>query len=104
MTVDVFKNDDAGFVAWREANRDGYILNIGDAKVRDDREYYLPFVKLHRADCGTLSPNKNGEKTWTSTGYFKVCSDNWQDVESWVYAHVDSDPDWEIPRCASCGG
>ena len=99
MKAKEFKKDDEGFMAWRNANPDGFILNLPYAAARDHREYYLDAVKLHLATCPCLQPDKNGEKPWSTNEYFKVCAMNSDDIIMWFDRHADKPSDWELPRC-----
>lgn len=104
MTTTIFKDDNAGFIAWRDENPDGYVANSGYSNARNDREFYLPHIKLHRSKCTTMAPDKNGEKPWTSTDYFKVCSDSASELENWFLEHADTPSNWSIVHCQVCGG
>jgi hypothetical protein len=99
MTVKVFKKDDEGFKKWRDDNPDGSILNAPYPAAGDLRKYNLRHLKLHSATCPVLQPDKNGEKPWTTSGYFKVCANQADDITMWVDRNVDKSSGWELPRC-----
>lgn len=100
----VFLNDDEGFITWREAHTDGVVLNMPNPAVSNKRSFQLRHAKLHSAACPFIRGDRNGERRWTSNGYFKVCADASADIEQWLASNVDSPGDWRAPRCQSCGG
>lgn len=100
----VFKNDDMGFIAWRDGHNAGLVLNLSNANAGDERAFQLRHAKLHNAGCPYLRGDRNGEKLWTSAGYFKVCAETSADIERWLIQNVDTPDGWRIPRCRSCGG
>jgi len=100
----IFRNDDAGFIAWRDEHSDGFVLNMPNPGIRDARSYQLRHAKLHNSACPYIRGDRNGEKPWTSEGYFKVCASASEDIERWVAANVDAPEGWRVPRCRSCGG
>jgi hypothetical protein len=100
----IFKNDDAGFISWRDSHCDGFVLNLPTANAQNGRDFYLQHAKLHSAACPFIRGDRNGEKPWTSAGYFKVCADDARDIEGWLLANATTPLGWRIPRCRSCGG
>jgi hypothetical protein len=102
MTFEKFEDDDKGFIAWRDENEDGFILNLPRPSARSPRKYYLAAVKLHSAKCSTLKSNKHGEKAWTENDYIKVCAPSEQDLVKWFDQNADKPAGWKPPRCHYC--
>ncbi len=48
MSVCVFRDDDAGYLAWLAAHRDGYVINI-------ERSYSATAARMHHAGCWTIN-------------------------------------------------
>ena len=102
MTVKYFKNDNDGFIAWRDSNPNGYVGNSGDPNLRNEREYFLGHIMLHRASCSFIKGKKNHEKPWTPTGYFKLCSQSDIEIEDWFLKQAITPENWSIRRCKKC--
>jgi hypothetical protein len=72
-----FIDDDGGFVAWRDAHQNGFVVN-------HDREPRPEYLKLHRASCSSLQGEPTGRgKNWTSA-YAKTCSESLDDLRAWA--------------------
>ena len=78
MSVTLFVDNDAGFVAWRDSNSDGYVVNH---RREPDRSY----LKLHRATCRDLvgEPLSGRGTNWTTT-YGKTCAESLAELQVWV--------------------
>ena len=88
--ITCFRDDETGFVNWRDGHPDGYIVN----SERNPRPSYLV---LHRATCGHLtSPNP---LRWTKD-YIKFCSLGRTDLEEWAKVDVGG----EVTLCPTCLG
>jgi hypothetical protein len=87
--VRFFIDDDAAYLAWLEANPNGFVVN----SARTPKAGYL---KLHRASCATL--HTEGTSNWTTTSYIKTCADNPQALETWARTIADG----VLDPCPAC--
>jgi hypothetical protein len=90
MAVQLFRDDDEGYVAWLSAHPHGYVLNVA----RRPRPDYLV---LHRASCRTITGRPPRGGLWTGP-YIKVCSDDELQIAAWTGREVGAPP----RRCAVC--
>jgi len=75
----IFKNDDAGYLAWMGAHRkDGYVINTRRPPSRK-------YLKLHYAACYTISGTPARGDVWTQGQYAKVCSTRRDSLETWAW-------------------
>jgi hypothetical protein len=88
--VTCFRDDETGFVNWRDGHPDGYIVN----SERNPRPSYLV---LHRATCGHLTSPK--PLRWTKD-YIKFCSLGRTDLVEWAKVDVGG----EVTLCPTCLG
>lgn len=86
----VFKDDDAGFVAWIKSNQDGYLLNTY-------RNPSPKYVVLHRATCPSFKRNQ-GEH-WTKS-YLKICATDPNELCSWMERKIS--PETTPTPCKRC--
>ena len=86
-----FKDDDRGFLEWKKAHVDGFVLNT----TRTPRPDYL---MLHRATCPHLTRH-DAEVHWTKN-YIKICSSQVDDLVRWVADRVSGRP--QLTPCAAC--
>jgi hypothetical protein len=86
-SIEHFKDNDQGFIAWLEANPNGYIINAE----RKPRPNYLV---LHQSACSHL--RSSSPLNWTKD-YVKFCSPNRTDLEEWAIT-IGGD----ATRCQSC--
>lgn len=77
-----FVDDDAGYLGWIAANKDGYVLNA-------HRRPTLGRLTLHRATCRWVS---SGERPWTAD-HAKICAPATAVIEDWVATLVLGDLD-----------
>jgi hypothetical protein len=61
-----FENDDLGYLTWTAAHPDGFVLNV--RRVADP-----DYVVLHRANCVSISNDKQAPGAFTGREYRKVC-------------------------------
>ena len=78
-----FRDDDQGFLRWKETHVNGFVLN----SARKPRADYL---MLHRATCPHLTW-RNADVHWTKD-YIKVCSTQVGDLLTWAKQHVTTNP------------
>jgi hypothetical protein len=91
MTIEEFRDDDRGYLAWTAAHPGGYVINIQHSLNPAD-------ARLHRADCHTINGQPARGRTWTAGLYIKACSMSASDLLDWARAQARS----EIPRCGAC--
>ncbi|OBJ10904.1 hypothetical protein A5625_10585 [Mycobacterium sp. 1465703.0] len=53
-----FRDDDAGYLAWLAAHRDGYVINIA-------RNHNATQARVHRASCRTIRGQNPHGRPWT---------------------------------------
>ncbi len=92
----VFDGDDAGYLAWLDAHREGYVLNTrrpgGDPK----------YIVLHQKTCPHISRRSQRPGAWTEGAYLKVCATSLVALES--AARRFGRPDGSFSkRCSFCG-
>ena len=88
--VQEFRDDDAGYAAWLDANPDSYVLNIS-------RNYYTSDARLHRADCRTLTAQVSRGVGLTGP-YVKICAGYLNELEQWMADQVGKPVLW----CGTC--
>lgn len=71
---------DAEYVEWISAHPGGFILNTRA------RELDASYLVLHRASCGTITPDRKatGLGAFTERAYRKVCSDTEDELQEWI--------------------
>jgi hypothetical protein len=70
----VFKDDNAGYLAWLAANPQGFVVN-------SDREPKASYLVLHRATCEAISSPQ--DRNWSGP-YIKTCSTDLPELENWA--------------------
>jgi hypothetical protein len=90
LDVEIFRDDDAGYLGWLIAHPAGFVLNMA----RSPGPNYLI---LHRATCRTISGRPTRGGPWTGA-YIKVCSDDSLQIAAWTGKHVAAAP----TRCRVC--
>lgn len=90
MSACVFRDDDAGYLAWLAAHPDGYVINIA-------RSPNAAGARVHDAGCRTICGQipRGGARTGP---YVKVCAEHLAELEQWAIDHVGE----PIPRCGTC--
>lgn len=90
MSAREYRDDDTGYLNWRDKNPRGYVLNI-------HRNHSPADAHLHDVSCSSLlAPIVAGLKL--TDQYVKVCGRTADEVQEWAGKHV-SEP---IPDCKSC--
>ncbi len=72
----IFQNDEKGYLKWVENNQEGYIANI------DYNGNISAYPMVHRSTHKSLSSSKI--KNYTTGKYFKVCSNDIEELEDWA--------------------
>lgn len=90
IEVEIFRDDDEGYLAWVAAHPRGFVLNAE----RSPRPGYLI---LHRATCRTISGRPSRGGPWTGP-YIKICSDDELRIAAWAGQRVSAAP----TRCRVC--
>ncbi len=79
--VEVFKDDDPGFISWRDSHPNGYVVNAYRNPTPD-------YLMLHRTSCPHLNrPVASGR--WTRD-FLKACAVQASDLELWARQTVTS--------------
>ena len=91
MAVQVFQDDDPGFLRWRDAHPKGFIVNANRRPVPSN-------VMLHRADCPHLRRADGGVR-WTRD-YIKICAGEVGELARWARQTVPGGP--QLQPCQSC--
>ncbi len=73
--MELFEDDDEGYLQWVETNPDGFVLNC-------ERRPSASYLLLHRALCGTIRTERR--TNYTTTDYIKVCALDKQELEAWA--------------------
>lgn len=100
--MQIFKNEEHGYITWRDQNPEGFVCNTRYPNLRDSREYRLQSIVIHKANCSGIGRNKNGEQPWTNGKYFKLCARDVNELERWIRKNVDSPENWQPRRCSRC--
>ena len=72
-----FSNDDPGYLAWIEAHKNGFVLNV--RRVADP-----DYVILHRADCFTIANRRHAPGAFTGKNYRKICAADVDELMSFI--------------------
>ena len=79
MAAEVFIDDDPGFLDWRDAHPDGFIVNAGRKPTAD-------YLMLHRTNCSFMHlPVAPGR--WTRD-FRKVCAGTAEELADWAKLEV----------------
>ena len=73
--VEVFKDDDPGFLGWRDSHPKGYVVNAYRNPTAD-------YLMLHRTICPHLN-RPVAEGRWTR-GFLKACATHTDDLAAWA--------------------
>lgn len=85
-----FRDDDAGYLAWLAAHRDGYVINIA-------RGHSPTQARLHHAGCRTISGQNPRGGPWTGQ-YVKVCAEDVVELDRWAIDTLEQ----PISPCGMC--
>jgi hypothetical protein len=77
MPVRTFRDNDAGYESWLTANPSGWVVNAR-------RSPSPSYMKLHRAECPTISRLQAGYSRWTTGDYIKVCAEHRAELDDWA--------------------
>jgi hypothetical protein len=88
--VEVFRDDDDGYVAWLASHPTGFVVSIQRSGNRSD-------ARLHHATCRTVSGINSRRGPWTRA-YVKACSADLASLDVWALERVGS----PITRCRAC--
>lgn len=86
-----FKDDDAGYVAWIDANPHGFVVNSFRRPTPD-------YLVLHKATCKFISRMTPEPIRWTSGDYIKTCAGDLGELERWARDATGGPPS----PCAMC--
>jgi hypothetical protein len=82
-----FRHDEAAYLAWVQANPEGYVANLDEPLSRPEYPMVHAASKKHIA--------KEGH---TTGQYFKVCSTSMEDLETWATTKFGR----QLTRCKRC--
>ena len=88
--LEIFVDDDRGFVSWLRANPGGFVVNTA-------RKPTAGYLKLHRATCRTISGTPPRGSTWTKD-YVKACAPTVRQLSSWAMTQVGG----TLGFCGTC--
>lgn len=73
-----YQNDDAGYLAWREAHPEAWVANV-DAGLRS-------YLKVHRASCrfAAFTPRAAIPQPLTGGQYVKVVAPTFRELRRWA--------------------
>lgn len=92
MSVEQFRDDDDGYLAWTAAHP-----HTGTSPTSSEASTpVMPACTARTVTRSTISPPGGG--TWTEL-YIKICSESARDLQDWAEAHVSR----AIPRCKAPG-
>ena len=74
--LEIFINDERGYLRWTARNQHGFIVNADDDHVSPD------YPMVHRATHKALTSQKR--QNYTTKRFFKVCSDKRHELEQWA--------------------
>ena len=80
--LEVFTNDDRGYLRWAMRNPRGFIVNADHDRVSPD------YPMIHRATHRALTSPK--KENYTTRRFFKVCSDKRNELERWARGREES--------------
>jgi hypothetical protein len=73
--VQVFRDDDAGYLAWIHQHPDGFVVNA-------ERHPSPSYLMLHRAQCAHIA-RASQQGRWT-VAYVKICASAVAELERWA--------------------
>ncbi len=85
-----FRNDEAGYLQWVQANPQGYVVNV------DDPNHVPQYPMVHRATHKVISSAARGN--YTMAQYVKYCGVDLDALERWSLARYGK----PLVRCAQC--
>ena len=88
--VEIFDNDETGYLKWVQANPDGFVANV------DRAGYITNYPMVHAATHGSVSSPKIGN--FTTGDYLKFCSRDLAALESYSQTKFGR----PLTRCAQC--
>src|SRR4051812_43894338 len=77
MPVQTFRDNDVGYETWLAANPAGWVVNAR-------RSPSAAYLKLHRAECTTISELQVGYRRWTTGEYIKICAERRDELDAWA--------------------
>ncbi len=82
--MELFKDDDDGYILWVRSDRDGFVVNA-------ERALNPKNLVLHRADCRTITGTPTAGDTWTGD-YVKVCAEAKWELQRWAREELGARP------------
>lgn len=81
----VFVDDDRGYLEWLRQHPRGLVINC-------ERRPRANYLKLHRADCWTISGTPSRGRQWTTGDYLKACANDGAELRAWAREATGADP------------
>lgn len=81
MAAEIFRDDDAGYLAWIAAHPSGWLINAY-------RQPTAAYLKLHRVSCTTIRRFQSGQSRWTTGDYVKICAEDRDELDAWARTTV----------------
>lgn len=88
--MQIFVDDDAGYLRWVEAHPEGYVANV------DKPQYVNNYPMVHRATHQAVTTSKRGN--YTTKQYQKACSLDLAELEVWSRTSFNK----KLSRCKLC--
>jgi hypothetical protein len=84
LPIQTFQDDGAGYEAWLTEHPKGWVVNA----LRSPSPAYL---KVHRAECATISRLRTGYSRWTTGAYIKLCAERREELDAWARRTLGAD-------------
>lgn len=84
VPIQTFRDDDAGYEAWLTAHPEGWVVNAL-------RSLSAAYLKLHHADCATISRLRTSCSRWTTGAYIKLCAERREELDAWARRTLGAD-------------
>lgn len=84
MHIEIFKDDDRGYLQWIHEHPNGYVLNT-------DGLISPGYMILHRASCLTISGTPARGENWT-VAYQKICAQTDDELINWAEEAYEQQP------------
>jgi hypothetical protein len=84
MHIEIFKDDNQGYLQWLQQHPNGYVLNTY-------RSIDPAYMILHRAICHAISGTPARGEHWT-VGYQKICAQRIDELINWAQEEYGQPP------------
>jgi hypothetical protein len=80
----LFVDNDRGYLEWLQ-HPHGLVINC-------ERRPRASYLKLHPADCWTISGTPSRGRRWTTGDYLKACADDGAELRGWARKATGAEP------------